>query len=144
MANINRNDAYRAITMLADWPNDEDERYGDRVLEARYYRGIKRRAEDYVKELRAGEHGDAEAFDDRMREEIDGDADVIYTARARTVGYVARFDWQQEWEDMGSETAPTAEQIAYLCILGDVREEIETLLGESVADFFDNRDDSDD
>lgn len=131
---------YRKITSLPDWPNDDDESYADRVLSARYYRGVKRRAEEYVKELRAGEHCDVESFDDRLREDIDGDADVIYTARARTVGYVSRFDWQQEWEDMGGETAPTAEQIAYLCILGDVREEIEELLGESVSDFFDNRD----
>jgi hypothetical protein len=138
-ATIDRSEAYSAIVSLADWPSEDDERYADRVLAARYARGVTRRAQEYVTELRAGEHADAEALDDRMREEIDGDHDVIYTRAAATVGYVSRYDWQAEWEELGSDKAPTTEQIAYLCIMGDVREEIETLLGESVSSYLDSR-----
>ena len=105
-------------------PNEKDEEEAHRVLLASYMHGIRERADAYVVDLKAHQYESAEQFDDRFREDIAGDQDVIYTRRARLVGYLSDYDWQSEWEDMGNDKAPTPEQIAYLCIMNDVREEI--------------------
>lgn len=135
-------EAYQTIVSTPEWPTEADEEYADRVLRARYYRSVKDRAETYKRELEASAHDDAEAFRETFLTEIDGDQAVIYTARARMVGYVSDYasDAADEWvDDMGSEKPATVEQIAYLCLIHDVREALDGLLGSDVETWFASR-----
>ncbi len=139
---IDPRDYYADIRATAEWPTETDENYADSVLRARYYQGVKRRAEGFIDDLKRGEYGDdLESFREGFEQAIDGDHDVIYTGCARTIAYVSDYAGtaRDEWEEMGSDKAPTPEQIAYLCLVAEVWEEIESQLGQSVEEYFDEK-----
>jgi hypothetical protein len=143
-----REEAYRNVTNLGDWPSDEDEDYADRVLRARYYRGVTDRALSYLTKDKTGvdpEFTDADELRERVTQDCDGAQEVIYTARARMVGYVSDFAADAvEYlvDDLGTEAKNlTPELIAFACLEHDVLEAIERELGSDVAEWFKNRDD---
>ena len=109
------------------------------VLSREHRTTIRGSAADRVEELQAGAYDSEEQYTERLEAYVDGHHDVIYTYAAKCVAFISDFDWQAEWKDMGSDKAPTVEQIAYLCILGELREEIENQLGQPVHEWFEAR-----
>jgi len=135
---------YDSLQSLKNWPSEADEDYAERVLRARYYRGVRSRAESYVTELRAGDqedpvYRDAGSFHERLRQNLDSDHDVIYTHEARRICYVSDYTAEAvEYfrEEYGSEPIHTPEAIALVCLEHDVIECIEEELGMPIHEWF--------
>jgi hypothetical protein len=96
------------------------------TLNRAYHDEIRGWVAEYEKRIRAREFADESEFREALEQDIDGSECVIYTYKARLVGMLSDSyeDARSELSDMGIEN-PTAEQIAYQCLLLDVSERID-------------------
>lgn len=118
--------------------NDDLFNNGIQALRRWYREWIRDHVAGILADMKRGDMGDdLDEFNERVQETVDGCEIVIYTRLARAVPLCSDYDWQSDWDDMGYEKAPTTEQIAYLCVLNDVREEI----GDAAEEYFESRDD---
>lgn len=138
--NAKRHDLYAETAGLPDWPSEADEDYADRVLRARYYREVRSVAAYHVAALKKGDYDDEDAAIEALEQTIDGHHDVIYTGCARMICYVSDHVSDAEEEAAEMTTAPpTPSLLAYMCMLHEVREAIDTELGTSVSEYFASR-----
>lgn len=113
-------------------PTEEQVNAALQTLRADYYWTVKDHAKGFVADVKASNDdcSDMQEAREQLESYIDGCSDVIYTNAARIVGFCSRYDWETDWSDMGYEAPPTVEQIAYLCLVGEVWEECESELEE--------------
>ncbi len=117
-------------------PTETEVESACRVLRADYAHTVTSYAKSFLEELERGNYNATDASEAReaLERMIDGCQDVIYTFNAKLVGCFSRYDWESEAKDMGLEH-PTPEQIAYICLVGEVWVEVES----DVEEYFESK-----
>ncbi len=116
---------------------DEDVNAAVRVIRMDYQQDVRELADSLREEVKRGEIDDVDELNERIEQDVDGSARVIYTLQNK-LGLLAS-DNEDAWEEMGFEN-PTEQQRMYCAMVEDVREE----LGDLEELFEEEEEDEDD
>ncbi len=99
---------------------DEDLDDAVRVIRAHYYQEVRRYADDLLEAVKDGEITDDEQLTERLDQEVDGSARVIYTFKSK-LGLLASDNDEAYEDEMGEPTNDVAIQMAF-AMRQDIRE----------------------
>jgi hypothetical protein len=100
---------------------DEDVNAAVSIIQRDYYQDVRDLGDSIKAEVRAGDIDNEEQLDERVHEDVDGAARVIYTWQAKLGMLVT--DNEDAWEEFGYES-PTVEQKMFCAMKQDVMEYI--------------------
>lgn len=106
----------------SDQITEEDVNAAVSIIQRDYYQDVKGIAEDILRAIKDGEITDVEQLEERLQQDVDGSARVIYTFQSKLGLLVTSNDEAYE-EEFGEKPQDIAAQMAY-AMLVDVREEL--------------------
>lgn len=99
---------------------DEDLDAAVRIIRQHYYQEVRSYADDLLRMVKDGEITDEEQLTERLDQEVDGSARVIYTFQSK-LGLLASDNDDAYEDEMGEPTNDVAAQMA-MAMRADIRE----------------------
>lgn len=106
----------------SDRITDADVNAAVTIITRDYIQDVQGIAEDILKDVKSGEISDDEALEERINQEVDGSARVIYTWQSR-LGLLASRHYDAYEEEYGEATTDVA-KLMYAAMVQDLREEL--------------------
>jgi len=103
----------------SDRVTEEDVNAAVSIIQRDYYQDVRDLGDSLKDEIKSGDIADAEQLEERINQDVDGSARVIYTFQAKLGMLVT--DNDEAYEDFGFEN-PTVEQKMYCAMVADVRD----------------------
>ena len=103
----------------SDRVTEEDVNAAVSIIQRDYYQDVRDLGDSLKDEIKSGDIADAEQLEERINQDVDGSARVIYTFQAK-LGMLAT-DNDEAYEEFGFEN-PTVEQKMYCAMVADVRD----------------------
>ena len=110
----------RSTKSKSDVITEEDVNAAVAIIQRDYYQDVQGIADDILAAVKSGEITDQEGLEERLQQDVDGSARVIYTFQSKLGLLVCKNDEAYE-EEFGEKPADVAVQMAYAMIV-DVRE----------------------
>jgi hypothetical protein len=110
----------RSTKSKSDVITEEDVNAAVAIIQRDYYQDVQGIADDILAAVKSGEITDQEGLEERLQQDVDGSARVIYTFQSKLGLLVCKNDEAYE-EEFGEKPADVAVQMAYAMMV-DVRE----------------------
>jgi len=103
----------------SDRVTEEDVNAAVSIIQRDYYQDVRDLGDSLKDEIKSGDIADAEQLEERINQDVDGSARVIYTFQAKLGMLVT--DNDEAYEEFDFEN-PTVEQKMYCAMVADVRD----------------------
>jgi hypothetical protein len=110
----------RSTKSKSDVITEEDVNAAVAIIQRDYYQDVQGIADDLLRAVKDGEITDEEGLEERLQQEVDGSARVIYTFQSKLGLLVCKNDEAYE-DEFGEKPKDIAVQMAY-AMMQDVRD----------------------